>query len=32
MQHGFGVGVYPGILPPMREYMIETFKGFLNRY
>ena len=32
MHHGFGVGVYPGITPPMRDYMIETLKSFLNRY
>lgn len=32
MHCGFGVGIYPGITAPMLDYMIETFKSFLNRY
>lgn len=32
MNYGFGVGVYPGITPEMRHYMIEMLKEFLGRY
>lgn len=32
LHRGLGVGVYPGITPPMRNHMIQTLTDFLKRF
>jgi dTDP-4-amino-4,6-dideoxygalactose transaminase len=32
MERGFWLGVFPGITPPMREYVVEKMFEFAKRY
>jgi dTDP-4-amino-4,6-dideoxygalactose transaminase len=32
MERGFWIGVFPGITPPMREYVAEKMFDFIKRH